>query len=531
MFDAWNTGRVVSGAYVVEERVAQTASAAVYRARRASDGVRVALKVVGGADRFERVRREAEALARLAHPNVVRVLDFGLDRSDGSTYLVLEWCAYGTLAELLAQRGSGLDPHQVRALLSGIVEGLAAAHSLGIVHGDLKPSNVMLDRDAAGRTIARVIDFGASRLGDSGSLGRTFSPAYAAPEQLLGEAVGPWTDVHAFGLLLSELVTGRRPYGEGAGLGALESRRPTPAVLGVDAGPLEAIASRCLARDARARFAHAIELRHALEATGPIGVFVPLGPLALAPTVAHDSSQPLASAAGHGRRRWGLGLTIAAVLFGGVLLLGALWVAPALVPGANGLDDSGERGGGDERDASASGDSSSSKDRTTRTQRRSRAKNRSAPTVALSSLTSDELERRATALGFRFARIPNAEPMYNLTIADAPWRGRVVTVWLHRRTERDEPRGYRREQLLRGVGYATKYQSAYGAWVVYGATDPAALVLTYNVPHHDARSKELELPTPDDLRELFDLFCDDCVIELRGDTMGGPNPAAEHAMQ
>jgi hypothetical protein len=211
---------------------------------------------------------------RMRHDNVVRTLDQGAFVPAGGSlpvpYVVLEWCGDQSLEHLLlGQAGRGLPVWTAWPLIEAIGAGLAHAHELGVAHRDLKPSNVMLARGPRGELVPRIIDFGIAKLleapvlGD-GSLAPTvsptkYTPAYAAPEQVAKIQTGPWTDVHAMGLVFVELVTGKLPYGS-AGFGPLDPRRPTPASHGVDVGPFEAVIARALALDPRHRQRDAREL-------------------------------------------------------------------------------------------------------------------------------------------------------------------------------------------------------------------------------------------------------------------------------
>src|SRR5512132_3537224 len=192
----------------------------VYRARDTRLEREVAVKVLPAAAREdrearERFRREALALSRLNHPNIEMVLDLGEDA--GTDYLVLELVP----GESLAQRVSrGRVPEREAAEIGAqVAEALAEAHERGVMHRDLKPANVMLT--PKGR--AKVLDFGLAKFSQQPSdetqtmgltrVGTTTgTPAYMAPEQLLGEAIDPRADLYALGVVLYELTTGQRPF-------------------------------------------------------------------------------------------------------------------------------------------------------------------------------------------------------------------------------------------------------------------------------------------------------------------------------
>jgi tRNA A-37 threonylcarbamoyl transferase component Bud32 len=203
-------GRVVGGRYLVEALIADGGLASVYLALDRRLDRRVVMKVMPeqlAADEVfgTRFAREAKAAARLSHPNIVTVLDQG---SDGSVhYWTLEHLPGRTLRQVLTERRT-MTVRECIAVLDPVLDGLAAAHRIGIVHGDLKPENVFLTDD--GRIM--VADFGLARAisaSSSGSGSRTGSRAYQAPESVGTDVADPLTDVYALGVLLVELLTGQ----------------------------------------------------------------------------------------------------------------------------------------------------------------------------------------------------------------------------------------------------------------------------------------------------------------------------------
>ncbi len=261
-------GSLLDGRYRVGPRIARGGMATVYHATDTRIDRAVALKVLhpGLADDEDvvtRLRREARAAGRLAHPNVVGVLDHGSD--SGWLFLVMELVPGGTLRDLISEHGP-LAPTRALALLEPILSGLAAAHDAGVMHRDVKPDNVLLCHD--GRV--KVADFGLARAVTStgptttrGVLIGTVS--YLAPELLVGGAADARVDVYAAGVLLYEMLTGRKPH---QGDSALEVAykhvhedvpRPSEAVLGIPLY-LDALVSRATARDPRCRPADAMVL-------------------------------------------------------------------------------------------------------------------------------------------------------------------------------------------------------------------------------------------------------------------------------
>jgi len=267
------TGEVLLERYAVGPRVARGGFAAVYRGRHLELDVPVALKVLAPRDGdassraawLALFRQEARTLAALGHPAIVRVYDAGVVERAGEAraWMALEWLDGVTLDDDLRDRaGVGRSPREALELLRPAFDGLAFAHDAGVSHRDVKPSNVMLVKAARGAPPLRVIDFGIAKADDTlgPSSGTTatgaslvaFSAAYAAPEQVTRTRTGPWTDVHALALVVTEVLTGERPYGDAQGAGVVEailrSERPTPGRAGVDVGPWEAVLARALAR-------------------------------------------------------------------------------------------------------------------------------------------------------------------------------------------------------------------------------------------------------------------------------------------
>jgi serine/threonine protein kinase len=160
----------------------------------------------------ERFRREAHVLSRLTHPGVATIFDF--DTQDGVDFLVMEYVPGGTLQSRLQQGRLGLD--ELTRLGAEIGDALEAAHRLGFLHRDLKPGNVVLT--AAGTP--KILDFGLAGLLHASQTATELTQAgavfgslpYMAPEQLRGETGDFRTDVYAFGAMLYEMATGRRPF-------------------------------------------------------------------------------------------------------------------------------------------------------------------------------------------------------------------------------------------------------------------------------------------------------------------------------
>ncbi|HEY1548294.1 MAG TPA: serine/threonine-protein kinase, partial [Kofleriaceae bacterium] len=194
------------GRYQVRRLLGQGGMGQVYLARDVVLGRSVALKIVGGMHDTDRFLDEARAIARLNHPNIVQLYDFGVYRS--GIYLALEYVDGITLRERV-HRGT-LELDEILRHVRAVADALQHAHASSVFHCDLKPSNVMIGRD--GRV--RVVDFGLARTADTNTKNAGGTPDWMAPEQWLGDAVGDRVDSWALGIVTAELLAGAHPLGE-----------------------------------------------------------------------------------------------------------------------------------------------------------------------------------------------------------------------------------------------------------------------------------------------------------------------------
>ncbi len=177
-----------------------------------------------------RFRREALAAARLVHPNVVQVFDFGFDETAHHHFIVMEAVPGRSCAELLRERGH-LDAEEAVEIVAQACRGLDYAHRNGVVHRDVKPGNLLVTDDG----VVKLADFGIAKATEQSSITQVGSvlgtAAYLAPEQARGEASGPRSDLYALGVVAYQLLSGRLPY-EATSLSelALKQQRemPTP---------------------------------------------------------------------------------------------------------------------------------------------------------------------------------------------------------------------------------------------------------------------------------------------------------------
>jgi hypothetical protein len=256
----------------------------VYQARQVALQRTVALKMVlsggqAGPKELARFRAEAEALARLQHPNIVQIYDVG--EAAGRPYFALEFVAGGSLAQRLQGKPQTVRP--AAQLIETLARAVHAAHVCGVIHRDLKPANILLETiatDHGPRTtdygLPKVTDFGVAKCADpeaSDARGPTVTgellgtPSYMAPEQAMAsrQPVGPAADVYALGAILYELLTGRPPFtGESPLATVLQVLHNAPVpVTSLQPGvprDLETICLKCLRKDPRKRYASALEL-------------------------------------------------------------------------------------------------------------------------------------------------------------------------------------------------------------------------------------------------------------------------------
>jgi serine/threonine-protein kinase len=292
--------RVLGGRYQLEQRIGIGGMSEVWRAHDQVLDRPVAVKImapaaetqVGEASCADLVRAEARSAARLAHPNVAAVHDFGTSVTPGRVvpYIVMELVEGQTLGSHLA--AGALDWRIAVRICAEVAAALAAAHAEHVVHRDVKPANIMLTPSGA-----KVLDFGiAAAAGECDPDGNgpvMGTPAYIAPERFEGVPATPATDVYALGVLLYNCLTGRLPWHADTGTGLVHSHRyldpePLPHIDGLAPEVLD-LCSRCLHKNPTERptaLVAALLLGEAVDAR----VYVPLVAVSVAPRPATVSA-------------------------------------------------------------------------------------------------------------------------------------------------------------------------------------------------------------------------------------------------
>jgi len=322
-------GTVLEGRYRIVALAGRGGMGEVYRADDLKLGQTVAIKFLPeslsrDAGALQRFHSEVRIARQVSHPNVCRMFDVG--EVDGMTFLTMEFVDGEDLASLLRRIGR-LPQDKAIEVARQICAGLAAAHDKGVIHRDLKPANIMLD----GLGKIRINDFGLAGIAANihGAEARAGTPAYMAPEQLCGSEVTVRSDIYALGLVLYEILTGKRAF-EAVTLpelirkrDQLEITRPSLLVRDLDA-ILEQVILRCLDRDPMKRPSTALQVAAALPGGDPLAAALAAG---------ETPSPEMVAAAGEAI---GLSRRSAMALLAAVLL--GIFVFMAIEINENGLD-------------------------------------------------------------------------------------------------------------------------------------------------------------------------------------------------
>jgi len=338
-------GALLGDRYRVIERIGVGGMGAVYRALHTALKRDVAIKVLlpdfGGKDEFvRRFEREAESASRLAHPNIIAITDFGRT-PEGLLFLAMEFLDGQALTVLIGQ--GPIARARATSIMRQILSALGHAHATGVVHRDLKPDNIMLVTRHAQPDVVKILDFGMAKLTDAASGGEPLTqagmifgtPEYLSPEQALGDTVDARADLYAAGVILFEMLTGRRPFEspDKVRIISMHLSQPPPRMSDINPGlsipgPLEDLVRQSLEKHRENRFGSASAFLTALDEVDqellpapPAAAPAPSWPLSSSPSSSSSSSS--LNRLGHAlsRRHPALPLaSVAALLLAGAVL-------------------------------------------------------------------------------------------------------------------------------------------------------------------------------------------------------------------
>ncbi len=279
-------GRVLNGRYIIDAKIGEGGFGAVWRGRQIATGRLVALKLLHPHNTLDttavaRFRREAEACSKLRNPHTVITYDFD-ETEDGVLYLAMELLRGRPLQDIQNQEGP-LDPVRVLKILTQVAEALGEAHTLGIVHRDMKPENIMVE-SREGEDVVKVLDFGIAKIAEPTgrpalaltAVGQTLGTLeFMSPEQLRGQPLDGRSDIYALGILAFEMLTGRLPFDEARGPSDIiqfhmQLEAPPPSSLRPELPiprEVDAVVLKMVAKNRDDRHADAGELRAHIEQT------------------------------------------------------------------------------------------------------------------------------------------------------------------------------------------------------------------------------------------------------------------------
>ena len=257
-------GAVLGGRYVLDELIGNGGYGEVWRAADTVLSRSVAIKLMyprhaGQGEAVARFRAEARHAAALSHENIAQVYDYGEAASGQPPYLVMELVTGTSLEAVLA--GGPLDAARTMDIVAQTAAGLRAAHAAGMVHRDVKPGNLLLSSGGS----VKITDFGIAHTVGSATVTATGellgTPAYVAPERVIGERAGPASDLYSLGIVAYECLTGARPFtGPPLDVALAHRDRPLPPLPPSVAGDVTALVMRLTAKDPARRLGNAAEV-------------------------------------------------------------------------------------------------------------------------------------------------------------------------------------------------------------------------------------------------------------------------------
>ncbi len=277
------TGEIFQERYRIQNEVGRGSFGIVYAADDLKTGQTVAIKILlpwtrGNESLRHRLKREAKLTRMLKSPHAIRIYDLE-ETADGEFYIVMELLEGQDLSQLLA-RETRLRPERAREIGRQVLDALAEAHALGVIHRDLKPHNIFVTTAANGADRIKVLDFGIAKVaGNEDGTGLTETtrltapggvlgtPVYMSPEQCRGEALTPASDFYSLGVVLYETVVGQPPFNDSNPVQVLvmhNNETPPPLPVAIGRTPLGQAIMRTLEKDPHARFRTAAEFMSGL---------------------------------------------------------------------------------------------------------------------------------------------------------------------------------------------------------------------------------------------------------------------------
>jgi hypothetical protein len=264
-------GRTISH-YTLLEQIGQGGMSSVFRAADLVDGRSVAVKIlspyIAHEERFHaRFEREIKLLRQLQHPNIIPILDFG--EADGLAFIVMPYLPNGTLLDRLNQRP--LEPRQGGRIVDQLASALMLAHQNGVIHRDVKPSNVLIDEN--GNALLSDFSFARSQDASQNLTGSALigTPAYMSPEQCRGDPIDARSDQYSFGVMLFQITTGSLPFGGDSPMATALQHLNVPVPLPRQVNPnlpegIELVLIKALAKDPALRFESVEAMNRAFQA-------------------------------------------------------------------------------------------------------------------------------------------------------------------------------------------------------------------------------------------------------------------------